>query len=45
MNIIKAGLRWLADRLQEKFDTRLRRREVIRRPLAVQLEFPWLWKR
>lgn len=45
MNIIKAGMRWFADRLGGRFGTRLRGREVIRRRLEVQLEFPWLSKR
>jgi hypothetical protein len=45
MNTIQAGIRWLTGMLERKFATRLRRREVIHRPLEVQLEFPWLRKR
>jgi hypothetical protein len=45
MNTIKTGWEWLLERLGGRFGARFGRREVIRRRMEIQLEFPWLSKR
>jgi hypothetical protein len=45
MNLIKPFLDLILPLLEEKLPARFRRRQVIHRPLEIQLEFPWLSKR
>lgn len=45
VNIIRPLFDRLLPLLEERFPSRFRRRHFIRRPMEIQLEFPWLSKK
>jgi hypothetical protein len=45
VNIIRPLFDRLLPLLEERFPNRFRKRQFIRRPMEIQLEFPWLSKK
>lgn len=45
VNIIRPLFDRLLPLLEERFPNRFRKRHFIRRPMEIQLEFPWLSKK
>ncbi len=45
VNMIKPFFERIFPLLEERFPTCFRRRQVIRRKIEIQLEFPWLSKK